>query len=199
MENKAINTNFYSSVREATVEILGRQEANKVFNAILEADQTNKDDTPSIPRDFLTGICDEFSIQYQPNTASGLLLRIGDAAFMLLRRKIKVVNELGSIENRLRPFNIKFETSLQSLAEFLEQAMRMPIKTKSTEQKCYCLEISKKRSSQSGEGLDLYFFAGILRAFGNWLDSRRDYQITVESNKNGHDHDLVCLYVHPPQ
>jgi len=197
MENKAIISNFYSSVREATVEILGRQETNKVFSAILVSDKAMKDDIPFISKNFLTGICDEFSIQYQPNTASGLLLRIGDAAFLLMRRKINVLNELGSIENRLRPFNKKFESSLESLAEFLEQAMRMPIKTKSTEQKCYCLELSKKRSTLSGEGLDLYFFAGILRAFGTWLDSRRDYHVTVESNTNGYDHDRVCLHVRP--
>jgi len=102
---------------------------------------------------------------------------------------------LASIDNRLRTFDDKFESSVRSLAGFLAQEMNLPIKMKATGEKCYCLHVSKRSPAISGDGLYLYFMAGILRAFGEWLDSRRDYHVSVESLENDHLQDTVCLCV----
>jgi len=181
---------FCQSVVQAVIEILGRQEASKVFRAVLGPNFSEKDLQLDPQINLLEGISDEFSILYQRNTARGLLIRIGDAAFSKMRKKLVGLNALGDIENRLRPFDKKFESSVITLGEILSTASGMPISFESKEDDCYCMRVSDGT-------LQLYFFAGLLRAFGAWMDSRYEYQAAVNSIAPEKDQDLVCLCVRP--
>lgn len=191
MENKPSSPLvFHNSLQQAVIEILGRHEAQKVFSAILGKDDFQLNDPMDPGIDLLQGICDEFSILYQPNTARGLLLRIGDAAFPILRRKLENLNAMGSIENRVQPFERKFESSIAQLAQILSSVTGIPVEYDAREGDCYYLRVADGSLRQ-------YFFAGILRAFGEWLDSRRDYFATVQSKLHETHPDQVCLCVRP--
>jgi hypothetical protein len=192
MENETMRNEFFQSVYQAVIEILGRQEAMKVFNAVLGPDYSEDAPLFDPKTNLLTGISDEFSILYQLNTARGLLIRIGDAAFSKMCKKLDALNALGEIENRLRPFNQKFESSVIKLGDILSAASGKTITFESTKNDCYCMHLSD-RSLQS------YFYAGFLRAFGIWMDSRRDYQAVVRSGDSEKDHDEVCLCVSAAQ
>ena len=168
----------------------GRQEAQKVLNAILNSDVVDIEQPIDSSVDLLNGISDEFSILYQPNTAKGLLIRIGEAAFSKLRRKLHPLNALGSTENRLQPFEQKFESSMIQLAEILATATGISIEYESQPDQCYSLQIADG-------SMHVYFFAGLLRAFGTWLDSRRDYHTEVQPAETGNPSGCVRLCVRP--
>jgi len=190
MENIYSLSEFHESLQQAVIETLGRQEAQKVFSAILGSEVADIENPIDTPIDLLQGISDVFSILYQPNTARGLLLRIGDAVFPKLRRKIESLNDMGSIENRMQPFERKFESSMAQLAEILSSATGIPVEFDAREGDCYYLRVSDGSLRQ-------YFFAGILRAFGDWLDSRRDYFATVQPKQHETHPMQVCLCVRP--
>lgn len=190
MENKHTRSEFHLSLQQAVIEILGRQEAQKVFTAVLGAEISDIENPIDASVDLLQGVSDAFSILYQPNTARGLLLRIGDAAFSKLRRMVEPLNDMGSIENRMQPFERKFESSLAQLAEILSLVTGVPVSYDTKEDDCYYLRVTNGT-------LQLYFFAGILRAFGDWLDSRRDYFASVQPDHHPTHPQQVCLCVRP--
>jgi len=181
---------FCQSVYQAVIEILGLREAQKVFSAVLGPNFSEKDPQFDPQTNFLTEISDEFSILYQPNTAKGLLIRIGEATFLKMHKKIGELNALGDIENRLRPFDRKFESSIIKLGKILSASSGNSISFDSTKNDCYCMRVPDGT-------LQLYFFAGFLRAFGAWMDNRRDYQTEVRLRDCEKDQNYVCLCIRP--
>lgn len=190
MENETMRHEFCQSVYQAVIEILGRQEAKKVFHAVLGPGYCEHAPQFDPKANLLGGISDEFFILYQLNTARGLLIRIGEAAFSKMCKKMDALNALGDIENRLRPFDKKFNSGVIKLGDILSAASGKPITFESNKDDCYCMHLSD-RSLQS------YFYAGFLRAFGVWMDSRRDYHAVVRTGDAEKGQDDVCLCVLP--
>ncbi len=190
---------FYSSLKEAAVEILGRKEAQHIFDGTSAFSLSQISKTASASPPALTEISDAFSIKYQLNTARGLLMRIGDASFIKLRRKFDQVNKLGNIESRLRPFEKKFQSALHSFSTFLSGLLNRPIDIEDCEDDCFCINISEVPGSASAGGMELYYFAGLLRAFAMWLDSRREYSVAVLPEESNQSSGRVCLHVRPIQ
>lgn len=188
---------FLKSIYDASTEILGRPEADNLFSSAVG--WTGKDDLDGIilNSDFLFDLSGEFSIKFHQNTAKGLLIRIGDAAFSFLCKRIDDLNELGSIENRLKPSDKRFVDSFDVLAENLSRGIGMKIKPTLQEKGSYCLEFFGDKAPQFSD-LYLYFFGGILRAFGLWLDSRKKYTIDVGKTAAGGMENRVCLLVQTP-
>jgi hypothetical protein len=137
----------------------------------------------------------EFAIRFQRNTAKGLLLRIGDSSFTFLRRKLIKLVELGSIENRLKPISKRFDYSLGILAEDLSVLTGLKIKAIKKNQNSFCLKIARNVNDELfSSDLHLFYFAGLLRAFCVWMDSRKEYFVNVnEEDKVGNGGKLVCF------
>lgn len=186
---------FLRSIYDASTEILGRLEADNIFTSAVGC--TGKDilDQQSLPSDFLSNLSAEFSIRFQQNTAKGLLIRIGDAAFSFLRKRISGLHDLGSIENRLKPLAKRFADSFEILAENLSGGFGMQINSSMIGEGMYCLEFGERDDLQSSGDLHLYFFGGILRVFGLWLDSRKDYAIDFGKTDSSSGKQRVCLLV----
>ena len=195
MSEKEIETLFLRSIYDAAIEILGTSDSVLIFSTIINWDGTGEiPDIKNKPK-FLADLGSEFAIRFQRNTAKGLLLRIGDSSFTFLRRKLKELVELGSIENRLKPISKRFDYSLGILAENLAALTGLEINAIKKNQNSFCLEIARSVNDKLfSSDLHLFYFAGLLRAFCVWMDSRKEYFINVyEEDEVGHDGKLVCF------
>jgi hypothetical protein len=191
-ENRSI---FLRSVYEASIEILGRSDSILIFSTIINWDGSGEiPDIDNEPK-FLSDLGNDFAIRYQRNTAKGLMLRLGDSSFTLLRRRQKKLHELGSIENRLKTISKRFDFSLGVLSENLSVLTGLNISTIQKSENSYCLEIAGYENDELfSSDMHLFFFAGLLRAFCAWLDSRKEYFIDVlEQGQSDNGGNSVCL------
>jgi hypothetical protein len=195
MSEKEIKTLFLRSIYEAAIEILGTSDSVLIFSTIINWDGAGEIPEIKNKPQFLSDLGNEFAIRFQRNTAKGLLLRIGDSSFPFLRRNIKKLAELGSIENRLKSISKRFEHSLGVLAENLSALTGLGIKAIKMSQNHFCLEIARSVNDDLfSSDLHLFYFSGLLRAFCVWMDSRKEYFINVnEENEVNNDGKLVCF------
>jgi len=195
MGEKEIQSIFLKSIYEALKEILGTSDSVLIFSTIINWNGTGEiPDIKNKPQ-FLSDLGNEFAIRFQRNTAKGLLLRIGDSSFAFLRRNIKKLVELGSIENRLKPISKRFDHSLSILAEIISALTGLEIKAINKDQNSFCLVIARNVNDDLfSSDLHLYYFAGLLRAFCVWMDSRKEYFLKVnEEGEMGNGGELVCF------
>jgi len=193
MSEKEIKAIFLCSIYKAAIEILGTSDSDLIISAITNWDGTGE--TPDIKNkpQFLSDLGNEFAIRFQRNTAKGLLLRIGDSSFTFLRRNLKELVELGSIENRLKPISKRFDHSLGILADNLSALSGLEIRAIKKNQNSFCLEIARNVNDELfSSDLYLFYFAGVLRAF--CMDSRKEYFIDVnEEDEVGYGGKSVCF------
>jgi hypothetical protein len=195
MGEKEIKTLFLRSIYETAVGILGASDSVLIFSTIIDWDGTNEiPEIKNIPQ-FLSDLGNEFAIRFQRNTAKGLLYRVGDSSFTYLRRNSKKLLDLGSIENRLKPISKRFDYSLGVLAGSLSELTGLKIKAIKKSKNSFCLGISGNKNDELfSSDLYLFYFSGLLRAFCEWMDSRKEYFINVnEENGVGKDWKLVCF------
>ena len=195
MSEKEIKTIFLRSIYEAAIGILGTTDSVLIFSTIINWDGTGKPPDIKNNPQFLSDLGNEFAIRFQRNTAKGLLLRIGDSSFTFLRRKLIKLVELGSIENRLKPISKRFDHSLGILAEDLSALTGLKIKAIKKNQNSFCLKIARNVNDELfSSDLHLFYFAGLLRAFCVWMDSRKEYFVNVnEEDEVGNGGKLVCF------
>jgi len=195
MSEKEIETVFLRSIYEAAIEILGTSDSFLIFSTIINWDGIGEIPDIMNKSKFLSGLGNEFAIRFQRNTAKGLMLRIGDSSFTFLRRNLKELVELGSIENRLKPISKRFNHSLDILAENLSVLTGLEINAIKKSKKSFCLEIAGNGNDELfSSDLHLFYFAGLLRAFCVWMDSRKEYFINViEEDEVGYGGKLVCF------
>ena len=195
MSEKVKKTLFLRSIYEAAIEILGTSDSILIFSTIINWDGTSEIPEIRNKHQFLADLGNEFAIRFQRNTAKGLLLRIGDSSFTFLRRNIKKLLELGSIDNRLKPISKRFDYSLGILAENLSALTGLEIKANKKSQNYFCLEIARKVDDELfSSDLHLYYFTGLLRAFCVWMDSRKEYFFNVDEDDDvGNSGKFVCF------
>ena len=195
MSEKEIKTIFLRSIYEAAIGILGTSDSVLIFSTIINWDGTGEPPDIKNKPEFLSDLGNEFAIRFQRNTAKGLLLRIGDSSFTFLRRKLIKLVEPGSIENRLKPISKRFDYSLGILAEDLSVLTGLKIKAIKKNQNSFCLKIARNVNDELfSSDLHLFYFAGLLRAFCVWMDSRKEYFVNVnEEDEVGNGGKLVCL------
>ncbi len=195
MSEKEIKTIFLQSIYEAAIGILGTSDSVLIFSTIINWDGTGKPPDIKNKPQFLSDLGNEFAIRFQRNTAKGLLLRIGDSSFTFLRRKLIKLVELGSIENRLKPISKRFDHSLGILAEDLSALTGLKIEAIKKNQNSFCLKIARNVNDELfSSDLHLFYFAGLLRAFCVWMDSRKEYFVNVnEKDEVGNGGKLVCF------
>jgi len=116
---------FNRAITEAALEILGADEMRGLIPA--EEQVRSKDLQMMSPIALIAQLGNEFCIRYHRNTAQGLLLRIGEAAFTILRQHIPELQVLGNLENRLQPLSVRFSANTQIFANILTQYSGIPV------------------------------------------------------------------------
>jgi len=193
MNNYPGNKNITRAITEAALEILGADETRKVFSS-LQSDTPGEDD-PLKAYELISRMGNEFAIRYHHKTAQGLLVRIGESTFSILRKALSPISEMGSLENRIRPMGERFEKDTGNLAKILSDLFGRTFKGEKTDEENYCLSILMDDQEAYPDDLSPYFFLGICRAFGTWMDSRKEYWLEVKLASGSEKNSRVCFRI----
>lgn len=171
-----MNSDFIHAVFQASIEILGKDEAKTVF-----AKQGLLMPLRKGSMDFsLDGFGSDLALAYDMQSAMGLLIRIGRAALTFIRRTFKDIELLGGIENRLKPIVRRFPDSLQKMAFVLSQVIdaKMQVETSDMQGFDWLILLGEKQSRDQRIWA-AYFFFGLLEEFCTWLDARKEYRLAL--------------------
>lgn len=167
---------FSDAICQAAIEILGEKEA---FATLKEMDLTAL--TPAEASRFsLEEMGLIFARKYNSQTAMGLLIRIGRASLIFLRRYFPDISELGGIDNRLKPLDKRFPASLAVLAECVSAELDQPVTVTGVDGLSYTWQIQ----TQTPIIYSAYYHFGLLEEFCGWLDSRKDYQLVYAADES---------------
>lgn len=159
---------FLEAICLASVEILGEKEAFQTLKGLGMSSFSALD-----PGRFtMESYGRELAKRHGDQAAAGLLIRIGRASLIFLRRYYAPIGALGSIDNRLKPIEKRFPDSLKILAGEIDRELGAKIETSAADALTY-----HWRLDGPGRVLEPYYHFGLLEEFCNWLDSRKDYQI----------------------
>ena len=178
------------------LELLGDDQVDKIF---ASADLDPFDQTA--PRFFkhgtelLDSIAAELCVNFGEETTRGLLIRMGSASLTFFRKYFSEIAQLGNIENRLKPIDRRFLSSLNSLAAVLSFEMGTEIKVDSTNSTHFDWRIVKPKNDPESRVYTPYFYFGLLEEFCNWLDSRKNYLLNYAPNENSKELDLITIEV----
>jgi len=171
-----MNSDFIHAVFQASIEILGKDEAKTVF-----AKQGLRMPLRKGSMDFsLDDFGSDLALVYDMQSAMGLLIRIGRAALTFIRRAFKDIELLGGIENRLKPIIRRFPDSLQKMALVLSQVIDAKMQVEASDMQGYdwLIRLSEKQSRDQRIWA-AYFFFGLLEEFCTWLDARKEYRLAL--------------------
>jgi hypothetical protein len=163
-----MDSKFLEAVCLASVEILGEKDAFQVLKGLGISSFSTLD----IGHFSLEHYGQELVNRYDVPTARGLLIRIGRASLIFLRRYFREIAELGDIDNRLKPIEKRFLYSMNVLAKTTGEELGKEIQVSASDSFTY-----QWRLYALNAVFEPYFHFGLLEEFCNWLDSRKDYQI----------------------
>ena len=178
------------------LELLGDDQVDEIFaSAGLDPfDQT----APHFFRrgtELLDGIAAQLRANFGDETTRGLLIRMGSASLTFFRKYFSEIAQLGNIENRLKPLDRRFLSSLNSLAAVLSNEMGSDIKVESTNSAHFEWRNVKPKNDIDSGVFAPYFYFGLLEEFCNWLDARKNYLLNYAPDVNDKDLDLITIEV----
>ena len=159
---------FLEAICLASVEILGEKEAFQALKGLGMSSFSTLD-----PGRFtMERYGRELAKHYDDQAAAGLLIRIGRASLIFLRRYYEPISVLGAIDNRLKPIERRFPDSFKVLAGKISGEMGTKVETSAEDALTYHWRLDAPEQI-----FEPYYHFGLLEEFCNWLDSRKDYQI----------------------
>ena len=181
---------FVDAICQAAVEILGEKEAFATlkemgFPTLIPAD---------VSRFSLEDMGMVLARKYGPQTAMGLLIRVGRASLIFLRRYFSDISELGSIDNRLKPLDKRFLSSLEALARRVSSELDLSAEVMAQGGLTYAWQVGSAQPIYAS-----YYYFGLLEEFCTWLDSRKTYQLVyadMDANSDGYQ---INLTIQDPQ
>jgi hypothetical protein len=181
---------FVDAICQAAVEILGEKEAFTTlkemgFPTLIPADAS---------RFSLEDMGMVLARKYNPQTAMGLLIRMGRASLIFLRRYFSDISELGSIENRLKPLDKRFLSSLGVLAQRVSSELDLKADVAAQGGLTYAWQVRSAQQTYAS-----YFYFGLLEEFCSWLDSRKTYQLNYADMDAVSDAYQINLAIKDPQ
>jgi hypothetical protein len=181
---------FVDAICQATVEILGEKETFTVLKdmglpTLIPADAS---------RFSLEDMGVVLARRYDPQTAMGLLIRVGRASLIFLRRYFGEISDLGSIENRLQPLDKRFLNSLAVLAKLVSSELDQRVAISARNGLSYSWQVQPVRQTYA-----VYYQFGLLEEFCNWLDSRKSYQLIFPDQEAIANEYRINLTINNPQ
>lgn len=181
-----MDAKFLEAVCLASIEILGEKQTFQVLKGLGIASYSRLEES----RFSLERFGRELAARYDPQTARGLLIRIGRASLIFLRRYFSEISELGGIDNRLKPLEKRFPFSLGVLAQKMGEAMGAEIQASVADSQTYkwCLDAPDAV-------FEPFYHFGLLEEFCAWLDARKDYQIAYAPDSADPDYAELVIQV----
>lgn len=181
---------FVDAICQAAVEVLGEKEAFTTlkemgFPTLIPADAS---------RFSLEDMGMVLARKYNPQTAMGLLIRMGRASLIFLRRYFSDISELGSIENRLKPLDKRFLSSLGVLAQRVSSELSQPTSVSAQDVLSFTWQVRSAQQTYAS-----YYYFGLLEEFCTWLDSRKTYQLSCANDDAISNAYQINLTIKDPQ
>ncbi|MBM3136962.1 MAG: hypothetical protein FJZ98_02115 [Chloroflexi bacterium] len=119
-------------------------------------------------------------------SAQGILIRAGRASLIFFRRFFSEVDELGDLQNRLKPVDRRFFHSMEILAEIWSREMGVFASVRKVDRGEFIWSMAVTWSEIEKNQIFLPYFAfGLLEEFCAWLDARKSYRIVFSQPENG--------------
>jgi hypothetical protein len=176
MNEKAhlVTNAFYQSL----LEIVGEETASKIFNsAHIDLHPVGAPRQLAASARQIEKAGAALASEFSPMAARGLLIRAGRASLIFFRRFFGEIDDLGSLENRLKPVPKRFLHSLDVLGSLWAREMDQPVTVRQCEGQEYLLGLDLSSLAGGGERFTPYFLFGLLEEFCQWLDARKKYRL----------------------
>jgi hypothetical protein len=175
--------NFYC-VYYPLLELLGGDQADEIFSsAELDPFDLKAQEYFGHGSLLLEKVTSELLARFGEDVTRGLLIRMGNGSLNFFRKYFSGIGQLGSIENRLRPVDRRFLSSLNSLAEVLSIEMGENFIVTAKGGRSYSWEQKVNSENPKIGQITSFFYFGLLEEFCTWLDSRKNYIINCEVNE----------------
>jgi hypothetical protein len=132
--------------------------------------------------------------KYDELTAKGLLIRIGRETFNIVRQSEPDISALGSIKNRLKPINKRFNDSLKITVDWFSVNFGFAVKNKEDAVFTYCLEFERKDNPIF---YSPFFLFGFFEEFCHWLDARKNYRLVYNKPEESKTGEIRIEISHP--
>ncbi len=194
MHSLSAEAKLFYCIYYSLLELLGDDQVDEIFaSASLDPfDQT----APHFfmrGTELLNGVAEQLRANFGEETTRGLLIRMGSASLTFFRKYFSEIAQLGNIENRLKPLDRRFLSSLNSLAAVLTNEMGTEIKVESTNTAHFEWRTIKPKNTPDAKIYASYFYFGLLEEFCNWLDARKNYLLNYAPDDNNQE--LITIEV----
>jgi hypothetical protein len=162
---------FFEALKESIIEITGDCSARNSTAAEPVVETAGK---------LIQVSGDYFISCYGIQSARGLLIRTGRSAAGYLWRNHHKISALGSIEKRLLPIHHRFEPAVNEFLSVICPEIGLDLAVNRSGENEFLVSF-RESTLQNRYDLEyvLFLLRGMLEAFGNWLDSRKDYSVTI--------------------
>ena len=177
-----ISVKFCGAIFEGIVEILGLkgtrdllQKANVPFkiNNFYQVDIKD-----GFTKNQIILLSKTLEKEYGASSGNGILWKIGRSTLHYLIKNFGNIQIVGSLEQRMMPFQQKIHSGLEVLAELLMKQAEGNVLVQEKEKKHWDFSIESDWMCISGCKVRWCFFIrGLLIEFLEWLDSRRSYAV----------------------
>ena len=188
-KEKTVNPVLHS-LYLSLLEILGEDKARELFNRQeVDPEKLFKAEAATRPAVIFEKAGTALIEDFGEMAAQGLFIRAGRASLTFIRRFLPEMEELGSLENRLKSIEKRFFHSLLALAGLWSRETGLEAKVEMIDR----LEFRWMMAFPPGKGsgiLTPYFIFGLLEEFCTWLDARKSYRIVYSAPDEGHEAEI---------
>ena len=186
---------FYC-VYYSLLELLGDEKADEIFSSAgLDPFDINAPKYFRHGSELLIMIASELRNYFGEETTRGLLIRMGSASLTFFRKYFTNIAQLGNIENRLKPLDRRFLSSLNTLAESLSEELGLPINCSAKDARNFEWQYPKPSSDLPAPALIPFFYFGLLEEFCTWLDARKNYLLNYAVDDNQRAMDIISIEI----
>jgi hypothetical protein len=178
------------------LELLGDEKVDEIFaSADLDPFDIRAPHFFRRGAELLDKVAVELCAYFGEETTRGLLIRMGSASLTFFRKYFPEIAQLGNIENRLRPLDRRFLSSLNSLAAVLSGEMGTVFKIDTRNTANFEWQNQKSKNDPDSPVLSPYFYFGLLEEFCNWLDTRKNYLLNYAADEHNKDMDVITIEI----
>jgi hypothetical protein len=178
------------------LELLGDDQVDEIFaSANLDPFDLTAPHYFRRGKDLIDSIAAQLLLNFGEETSRGLLIRMGGASLTFFRKYFSEIAQLGNIENRLKPLDRRFLSSLKTLAAVLSSEMGTEINVNSSDSGCFEWQAFYANSQQNPREFIPFFYFGLLEEFCNWLDTRKNYLLNYAPDIINKNFDLITIEI----
>ena len=167
------------AIRTSLIELFGEQ-IGQTLETLSLVDTKVNEGSVSLDRLF-----NNLETTYGIDASKGILFRVGELSIQFLRREDADMYALGQTENRLKPFEQKITSALETLRTILNREMNYKPEINSSTANSWEVAYSIASGMEKTETEKLMWLQqGMISAFLGWMDSRKVFRFSAPQINN---------------